>query len=208
MKNSIFSRKNKIFLVLALFFAINSSVFGNTVTYKEEWYSLYRETYQQNSDEILQNMYYLEQSAKADFCNPQFALAKIENETQWEKYRYLFMMNVNLKLIEQHMRMARLFDKKKIYFYDVQYREEYLRNLEKAKVYYTACYAYWEEAKIWADKANMGKFNFMYLTDVQKWEDDKSRIVNGKLNYQKILDREISRINKNIEELKALPEME
>jgi hypothetical protein len=34
------------------------------------------------------------------------------------------------------------------------------------------------------------------LTDIQNWEDERERISAGKLNYEKMLNRELDRIEK------------
>ncbi len=174
------------------------------VKYKEDYYKLYHVHYQQFPDDCLENIYWLEQAIKSDFCNPLYAYTKIENEQQWEKYRYLFQMHLNLKLIEQHLRLARVYDKKVAYFYDAPWKDEYLRNLQKAKSLYEICYVYWQEAELWAEKANLGKFKFLYLTKLQNWEDERERIFTGELNYKKTLDRELTRLEKVIKDLEAM----
>ncbi|GMO49565.1 MAG: hypothetical protein Pg6C_12290 [Treponemataceae bacterium] len=166
------------------------------VIFKEEFYRLYHIHYQQYPEDVIENIYWLEKAAKADFCNPQFALAKIENEDDWEKYRYLFMMHINLKLIEQHLRLGRTWDKTVARFYDAPWKDEYLSGLEKAENCYRAGLVYWEEAKKWGEKANTGRFRFLFLTDIQNWEDERERISSGKLNYEKMLNRELERIGK------------
>ena len=55
---------------------------------------------------------------------------KITTKTEWEKYRYLFQMHLNLKLIEQHLRLGRIYDKKVAYFYDAPWKDEYLRKIK------------------------------------------------------------------------------
>ena len=132
-----------------------------------------------------------EKAAQADFCNPQFVDFKITSEKQWEKYRYLFQMHINLKLIEQHLRLGRTYDKKCIYFYDAPWKDEYLRNMQKALECYQAGLYYWQEAKLWCEKANTKSFNFLYITEKQNWEDERERIVNGELDYEKMLTKEI-----------------
>lgn len=174
------------------------------VKYKEDFYKLYHVHYQQYPDDCIENIYWLEQAAKADFCNPLYAYTKIEDEKQWEKYRYLFQMHLNLKLIEQHLRLARIYDKKVAYFYDAPWKDEYLRNLKKAKELYEISYVYWQEAELWAEKANVGKFKFLYLTKLQFWEDERERIFTGELNYKKTLDRELARLKKVIKDLEAM----
>ena len=169
--------------------------------YKEDFYKLYHVHYQQLPDDCMENIYWLEKAVKADFANPYYALAKIEDERQWEKYRYLFMMHVNLKLIEQHLRLGRIYDKKIAYFYDAPWTDEYQRNLEKAQSCYEAGYYYWEEAKLWAEKASVSKFNFLCMTDIQNWEDERERINTGDLDYGRTLDRELTRLRKVLADL-------
>ena len=181
-----------------------SNLFGYMVKYKEDWYKLYHVHYQQYPDDCIENIYWLENAAQADFCNPQFVDFKITSEKQWEKYRYLFQMHINLKLIEQHLRLGRTYDKKCIYFYDAPWKDEYLRNMQKALECYQAGLYYWQEAKLWCEKANTKSFNFLYITEKQNWEDERERIVNGELDYEKMLTKEINRLEKNIKELNEM----
>jgi len=174
--------------------------------YKEDFYKLYHIHYQQYSDDCIENIYWLEQAAKADFCNPQYVDFKITSEKQWEKYRYLFQMHINLKIIEQYLRLGRIYDKKCIYFYDSPWKDEYLDNMEKALSCYKSGFIYWQEAKVWCEKANGSSFNFLYITEKQAWEDERERIKSGELDYERMLNREVARLEKNIEELKNMPE--
>lgn len=144
----------------------------------------------------MENIYWLEKAAQADFANPLYARAKIDTEKQWEKYRYLFQMHINLKLIEQHLRLGRTYDKKVAKFYDAPWQDEYIRNLEKSLSCYKAGLYYWQEAQIWAEKANTKDFNFLFITDLQNWEDERERIKTGELDYGKMLEREIARVEK------------
>ena len=190
--------------VILFFMFLPSNLFAYMVKYKEDWYKLYHVHYQQYPDDCIENIYWLEKAAQADFCNPQFVDFKITSEKQWEKYRYLFQMHINLKLIEQHLRLGRTYDKKCIYFYDAPWKDEYLRNMQKALECYQAGLYYWQEAKLWCEKANTKSFNFLYITEKQNWEDERERIVNGELDYEKMLTREINRLEKNIKELNEM----
>ncbi|MCR4743276.1 MAG: hypothetical protein K5866_10465 [Treponema sp.] len=196
----------KIILSLVLLIFPLSNLNAYMVKYKEDWYKLYHIHYQQYPDDCIENIYWLEKAAQADFCNPQFLDFKVTSEKEWEKYRYLFQMHINLKLIEQHLRLGRTYDKKEIYFYDAPFKEQYLSNLEKCLTCYQAGLYYWQEAKIWSEKANEAKFNFLFITDKQNWEDERERIKNGQLNYEKMLEREISRVENNIKKLKEMDE--
>ena len=199
----------KIFKTLAVFlilvFAV-SPAFSYMAKYKEDYYKLFHVHYQQYPDDVMENIYWLEKAVQADFCNPLYTGVKINDENDWEKYRYLFMMHRNLKLIEQHMRLGRVYDKQVAHFYDAPWKEQYLENLNKAKSCYEAGLYYWQEARLWAEKANTGKFKFLFLTDIQNWEDERERIGTGNLDYEKILGRELARLNKVIDDFEKMDE--
>ena len=172
--------------------------------YKEDYWNLYHVHYQQLPDDCIENIYWLEPAVNADFCNPQYAIAKIETEDQWEKYRCLFQMHLNLKLIEQYLRLGRIYDKQVAYFYDAPWKKEYLDDLDKALSCYKSGYYYWQEAQLWAEKANVTKFNFLFITDLQNWEDERERICTGELDYKKTLDRETKRVQSVIDKFVAM----
>ncbi|MDR3312433.1 MAG: hypothetical protein LBS64_04820 [Spirochaetaceae bacterium] len=180
-------------LMLAMFLP-SSPLHPYAVIYKEEYYRLYHIHAQQHPDDAIENIYWLEKAAKVTFCNPKYALVRIENETDWEKYRALFMMHVNLKLIEQHLRLGKNYDKQVAYFYDAPWKDEYLRQLERADTCYRTGLAYWEEALSYFRQANDGKFRFLFLTGVQNWEDERERIATGKLDYARIIQKELARL--------------
>ena len=157
-----------LFLFIVIF---QGTIIPYAITYKEQYYKLIHTQYQQTAEDVMENIYWLERAVAADFANPQFAIAKINTEEEWEKYRYLFMMHINLKLVEQNLRLGRIWDKQVAHFYDAPWKEEYLRNLEIAEQCFTTGLYYWQEAQTWAEKANQGKFYFLHLTDIQYWEE-------------------------------------
>lgn len=183
-------------LLAAVFMTLTpASADAFMVKYKEDWWRLYHVHYQQFPDDCIENIYWLEKAVRADYANPMYALARIEDEKQWEKYRYMFQMHLNLKLVEQHLRLGRTYDKQTAYFYDAPWKDEYLNDLDKALTCYRAAQSYWNEATLWAEKANGSSFGFMNLADVQYWEDERERIKSGALDYGKMLERELSRVN-------------
>lgn len=193
------------FLILALFnFLVPQKASAYMVKYKEDYWKLFHVHYAQYPDDVMENIYWLEQAVKADFCNPLYAPCKIDDEKDWEKYRYLFMMHINLKLIEQYMRLGRVYDKQVARFYDQPWSELYIENLKKSLSCYEAGLYYWEEACLWAEKANVPRFQFLILKDLQYWEDERERIGTGKLDYKKILTREITRVKKVISDFENM----
>jgi hypothetical protein len=162
------------------------------VQYKEQYYRLYHLHYIQNPNDSMENIYWLEQAIKADFANPLFALALIENETQWEKYRYLFMMHLHLKLIEQYLYLGNKWNKRNAYFYNAPWKEQNLESLKTAESCYRAALSYWEAAQSWAKKAQEKRFRFIDLGRTHFWQDEAARISSGDLDYGKIIGRELA----------------
>jgi hypothetical protein len=176
------------------------------VQYKEQYYKLFHMHFIQYPDDTMENIYWLEQAAKADFANPLYALALIENEAQWEKYRYLFMMHVNLKLIEQYMYLGNKWNKRNAYFYNAPWKEQNLESLATAETCFRSALSYWEESKKWATKASEARFRFINLERVQFWEDEAARIGDGSLDYARIVGRELTLLSRVREKFSAMNE--
>lgn len=174
------------------------------VNYKEQFYRLYHLHYIQYPKDTTENIYWLEQAMKADFCNPLYALALIENETQWEKYRYLFNMHINLKMIEQYLFLGNRYNKRNAYFYNAPWKDFNLKSLEVAEASFRTALHYWTAAAEWAEKAQEKRFYFINLPKVQYWEDEALRIENGELNYAKIINRELELLQKVRERFQAM----
>ena len=181
-------------LALFLLAAAALPLFSYVVRYKEQFYRLYHIHYSQSPDDTMENIYWLERAVEADFCNPLYALARIETKEEWEKYRYLFMMHVNLKLVEQHLRLGAKWDKQAAYFYNSPWKEQNIESLNTAEACYNTALYYWREATVWAEKANAGKFKFLILDDIQFWEDERERIATRELDYGRTIERELARL--------------
>ena len=192
------------FLVLGLFPAVT----GNTylVTFKEQYYRLFHAHHNSDPDTIMENIYWLERALEAPFCNPLYALALIENEVEWEKYRYLFMMHLNIKMAEQHLFLASKYNKRNAYFYNAPFRDENLASLEIAESCFLTAIYYWEEALVWAERANDRRFRWINLRRVQYWEDSLFRIGNGTLNYGRTINRELASLQSVREQFMAMDE--
>ena len=164
------------------------------VYFKEQYYRLYHAHYIQYPDDAIENIYWLEQATKADFCNPLYALAKIEDKKQWERYRYLFDMHLGLKLIEQHLRLGSKYDKRVAYFFNAPWRDQNLESLKIAESAYKAGLAYWEGVK--ANAAKAMSMRFLEIEGAQAWVDEAYRIVEGELDYADIIGDELRRLEK------------
>jgi hypothetical protein len=196
--------KKFIAIVILLFFVQPGVLDAYFVTYKEQYYRLFHLHYIQYPDDTMENIYWLEQAVKADFCNPLYALALIENETQWEKYRYLFMMHINIKLAEQHLFLGNKWNKRNAYFYNAPWKEQNLESLETAETCFRTALYYWEEALRWAEKHKDRRFRYINLKAIQFWEDEAARIEDKTLNYGKTINRELALLQSVREKFQAM----
>jgi hypothetical protein len=175
-------------------------------TYKEQYYRLYHLHLIQYPDDSMENIYYLEKALQADFANPLHAIALIENEIQWEKYRYLFMMHINLKLIEQYILLGNKWNKRNAYFYNAPWRDINLEALDTAEACFRAALYYWRDAVEWAEKSLERRFRFIELDRVKYWQDEAFRIETKSLNYERIINRELTRLQRIREQFQAMDE--
>jgi len=164
------------------------------VYYKEQYYQLYHVHYIEYPDDAIENIYWLEMAKKADFCNPLYAIAKIEDKTHWERYRYLLDMHLDLKLIEQHLILGSKFDKRIAYFYNAPWKDQNLESLKTAESAYEAALAYWPEAQALAKKAMAMRWTT--LDDAEYLVDEAYRIDTGELDYAEIIGNQLTRLRK------------
>jgi len=176
------------------------------VRYKEQYYRLFHLHLNQYPDDTMENIYWLERALQAPFANPLFALARIENEVQWEKYRYLFMMHLNIKLAEQHMFLGNLWNKRYAFFFNAPFRDQILSSLEIAEACFRTALVYWEQALVWAEKLRDRRFRWINLQQVQFWEDSFARIERGTLNYGRTINRELARLQSVREKFQEMNE--
>jgi len=183
----------RIVLASALL-AVSLAASAYPVYYKEQYYRLFHQHYAAAPDDTIENIYWLERAKGADFCNPLYALARIEDKQHWERYRYLLDMHLDLKLIEQHLAMGAAFDKRVAYFYNAPWKDQNLESLKTAESAYSAALAYWPEAKELAKKAMA--MRWVLLDDAESWVDEAYRIDAGELDYAAIIGKQLDRLRK------------
>jgi hypothetical protein len=189
-------------LAAALLVSVAFSAFGYTILYREQYYGLYHRHYIQYPDDAMENIYWLERALGSDFCNPLYALARIADTVQWERYRYLFTMHLNLKLIEQYVALGSKWEKRYAYFYNAPWKKQNMESLATAETCYRTALSYWSEARAWSGKAAV--LTRIHLDEIQYWEDENYRIESGELDYAKILAAHLSRIEKTRSAFQAM----
>ncbi len=162
------------------------------ILYAEQYYRLYHLHFYQYPDDSMENIYYLEEALKADFANPLYALARIKDKRQWARYRALFKMQVNLKLVELYLTLGSKYDKMVAYFYNAPWKEDNLKSLDLAEQVYRVALLYWEEARNTAYQVS--PFG-LHLEEIQNWEDNRARIASRDLDYGEIISEHLGRLN-------------
>jgi len=191
---------------LLLFLAAAPPAGAYFVTFKEQFYRLFHMHLQRDPDNVMENIYWLERALAADFANPLFALARIETEAQWEKYRYLFMMHLNVKMVEQYLFLGAMWSRRNVYFFNAPWRAANLESLDTAETVFLAATYYWDEARRWAALARQRRFLFIELPRVQFWADSAYRIEIGELDYGRTIRRELANIERMRGQLRAMPD--
>lgn len=178
-------------ILILLLCVLSFPLYSYKILYAEQFYRLFHMQFYQYPENINENIWYLEKALRSDFCNPLNALARIENKQEWAKYRKLFYMHVNLKILEQYRLLASKYDKQVAYFYNAPWQETNLKSLQLAELNYEKALYYWEEAQKWAFQASGSP---IFLEEIQQWEDERYRIVNQDLDYRKILLKDLARL--------------
>jgi hypothetical protein len=202
--------KAALFLIAITFFLVVPQKAGSWyIMYKEQYYKLFHLHYNQYPDDTMENIYWLEKARKAPFTNALYAFAPVENETQYEKYKYLFEMHINLKLAEQHLYLANKWNKRNAYFYNQPWKKENLKSLETAETCFKTAQVYWKDACEWAVKAREKRFLYLKLDRVDFWEDEAYRIIEEKtLDYGATIRRELANLEKVRAAFQAMPDWE
>lgn len=182
--------------ILTLTFLLGSvqESFGYKILYAEQFYKLFHQHLYQYPERIAENISYLQSALKADFANPLYALAKIPDKRHWERYRYLFKMHVNLKIIEQILLWGSKYQKMVAYFYNAPWWRQNLESLDQAEALFRSALPYWEEAKAWSRKA--ASLSFLHLEEIQAWEDENHRIESGDLDYEALIQEHLQRVER------------
>ena len=184
-------RRIRIALVASLLL-VTSSAFSYRLLYKEQLYELNHQQLSMRSENYAENIRWLELSLSADFANPLYALAEIKDEREWEYYRDLFWMQLNLHLVEQYLGWAADYMKFEAYFYNYPWREDNLNSLLRAESLFDIALHYWAEAQVWSDRAS--QFPWLEIEEIQQWSDRSFRIQTGDLDYAAIIGRHKDRL--------------
>lgn len=184
-------------VLLLLFISILSSgIFAYKIKYVEGFYSLYVENFYKYPEDVNRNIYYLKAALDSDFRNPLYAIATIKDKNQWEKYRYLMYTHINLKLVDSYIQLASVLDKHEALFYNEPWKEYNIKSLNQAELYYKEAEKHWVDAVEWSNLAAKDEFMFLFINELNFFEDESYMIQSGELNYRKIIEKHLTRLNR------------
>lgn len=164
------------------------------IEFAEQFYRLYHQNLYRYPEEYQENIWYLERALRSPFANPLNALARIDDRKEWQRYRTLFYMHVNLELVKQYRGLASKYDKREAYFYNYPWKSANLDSLETAESCYKTALSYWKEALTWW--AKLHTVDYVHLDEVEEWEDEVYRIDQGELDYGEFIALDLARLQK------------
>jgi hypothetical protein len=196
-------------IVLTLFFSnlqAGENDFGfkpmhQKIHYKEDFYRLYNEWLYPDADSVSRNIYFLEMATVVPFDHPIRALVPITNDIQYERYKSLLMMHICSLLTKEYIDYGYLYMKEHIYFFNSEYKKDYLGGYDIAEYYFNHAKNYWDKTIDFANRA----YNIKgYKTELMYIEDELYRVETGGLDYYKVVNNLMDRINSNRRILAAI----
>ncbi|URA10382.1 hypothetical protein [Thermospira aquatica] len=181
-----------------------SSDFGfkplrNKIRTKEDYFRLFNQWLYQDMDSVSRNIFFLELAYVMPYDHPIKALTPITNEMQYLHYQYLLMMQICQLLTQSYIDYGYMYMKEHIYFFNEEFKTNYLQGYDISEFYFTKARQYWDETIQHAKMAYETRF---YKTDLLYMEDMVYRIRDGDLNYYKVIDNLMYRIERNRAEIK------
>lgn len=160
----------------------------------EDYYRLYGLPIGYNTAEIKENIYFLYAARAVKFRHPRNSLCKIETEEQFHKYRLLMFMQVNLLIMRNYLRLGSLYDKRHLYFHDLDVADDLEVSFLIARTYYKEAEKYWKLARQYAHEADRHRFEI----DLPQIESTRFKIVTGELDFRRIIDRHLVRVESKL----------
>ncbi len=152
--------------------------------YLEDYYLLYGMKQYYNENSLRMNIERLKTAMNCRFRHPSQALVKIESEEEYKKYRYLMFMHINMIIMRNYLKIGARYDKRKIYFYNLDFAREINESLQIADRMYSDAMPYWEKAREFASQASSIKIT----TDMGFIESERYSIIKGEVDYTKIIN--------------------
>jgi len=159
--------------------------------YLEDFYELYGMKQYYNENSLRKNIERLKIALNCKFRHPSEALVKVESEKEYLKYRNIMFMHINLLIMRNYLKIAARYDKRRIYFYNLDFAKDIRESLDIAEGFYNEAIPYWKNAERYAKQAS----NIKITTDLGKMESERYSIINRDLDYSKIISSHLKKLN-------------
>ncbi len=156
----------------------------------EDFFLLYSLKQYYGEEELRRNIFFLKIALQKRFRHPAQALAKIETPEQYHKYRLMIFMHINLKIMRSYLRIGSLYDKRHLYFYNLDFADELKNSFRIAEGFYREALPYWEEARRLAKEAS--KYDFEL--DLGSLESIRHEIMTGDIDFGKYTANHLARL--------------
>lgn len=166
--------------------------------YLEDYYLLFGMKLYYNENSLRKNIEMLKTGLNCKFRHPSKALVNVETENEYLKYRKLMFMHINIMIMRNYLKIGSRYDKRNIKFYDAEFAKDINDSLDIAKKMYEEAIPYWNEAKRLAEESSRIKIT----TKLSNIESERFRIITGDLDFNKIINTHMARVDKKQEKLK------
>ena len=99
-------------------------------------------------------------------------------------------MHLNLKIMRSYLRIGSLYDKRHLYFYNLDFADELKESFAIAEGFYKESKQYWKKAKKYAMQASKYDFNI----DMGTLETIRHHISIGEIDYDVFTANHLSRL--------------
>lgn len=158
----------------------------------EDFFLLYSLKQGYNTEELHRNIFFLKIALEKRFRHPSQALCKITQPKEYHKYRLLLFMHIHLKIMRSYLRLGSLFDKRHLYFYNLDFSDELEQSFQIAEHYYRSAIPYWKKARNYAIKINQYKSLHINLPMLESIQYD---VLNHKdMNFGKFIAQHLRKL--------------
>jgi hypothetical protein len=158
--------------------------------YAEEFYLYVMNLYHTNPN-LERNIRFMQWALEAPFDNPVRSLALIKTQNDFERYKLLFKLHVNMLIIDSTLQLARRFDKEHVYFFNLWWAKSLKESFSFARYNYEVSLNYWDEVLKLAEALDRtpGRLN------LEAWEDEYEAVRSGDFDYAKIVRRHLAKLD-------------
>jgi len=156
----------------------------------EDFFLLYSLKQYYNTEELRRNIFFLKIALQKRFRHPRNALCKIRTKEEYHKYRLLIFMHIHLKIMRSYLRLGSLYDKRHLYFYNLDFADELKESFFFVVGFYKEALPYWNKARIYASKSS----KYSFTLDLGTLESIRFDIMKGDINFGKYTARHLARV--------------